>query len=257
MTYAPATLTALARYWISQGGVNLGVVGDPAHAAKGVSYHLGADELTATAYSRTTRRDKAGLTNAASAIDLGRLDGSLGKLRSFSSWLVNQGRMNKPGTSDIREIIYSPDGKRVLRWDRERGYTSLPRPGEADLSHLTHTHVSYYRDSQNRDKTQAFRPFFTPPPVVRYRIQIATGTTSIRVYALGTTGVPRCIAGPPYGTDVPWGGSASSAACLAEVLRKTCDGKSGATTAYVPTGPLKGHVRVGAVHGVTVEKVGG
>jgi hypothetical protein len=60
----------------------------------------------------------------------------------------------------MREIIYSPDGKIVLRWDRERGYSSLARPGEADTSHLTHTHVSWYRDAQNRDHRTAFRPYW-------------------------------------------------------------------------------------------------
>jgi len=164
VTYAPATLQTLAKLWVSQGGVHLGVVGDTAHAAKGYSYHLGKDALAPTAYSIQTARDKAGLTNAASAIDLGRLDGTLMNLRKFSVWLVIQAHANKPGTSDIREIIYSPDGKSVLRWDRERGSASAPRTGEADSSHLTHTHISWYRDSERRDHTTAFRAFFAPLP---------------------------------------------------------------------------------------------
>ena len=160
MTYAPATLTALAAYWMAQGGVNLGIVGDTAHAARGVSYHLGAGQLLPDAYSVQTTRDRAGLTNAASAIDLGKLGGSLPQLRAFSTWLVAQARANAPGTSDLREIIWSPDGVKVLRWDRERGYASEPRTGEADDSHLTHTHISFYRDSEKRDHTTAFRPYF-------------------------------------------------------------------------------------------------
>lgn len=160
MTYNPPTLQSLGNYWNDQGGANLGVVGDTAHAAKGYSYHLGADQLTTDAYSRRTARDVAGLTNAASAIDLGKLDGSLANLRRFSVWLVAQARANASGTSDIREIIYSPDGATVLRWDRERGYASAPRSGEADDSHLTHTHVSWYRDAESRDHTTAFRPYF-------------------------------------------------------------------------------------------------
>jgi hypothetical protein len=164
MTYAPASLSALAVYWVGRGGVNLGVVGDPAHANRGVSYHLGKDQLTSTAYSRLTGRDKRGLTNGASAIDLGRLGGSYAGLRDFSIWLVDACRVNAKGTADMREVIYSPDGKVVLRWDRERGYTSAPRGGEADTSHLTHTHVSWYRDAEKRDHTTAFRPYFAPPP---------------------------------------------------------------------------------------------
>lgn len=163
MTYAPPTITALARYWTQHGGTNLGVVGDTRHVTKGRSYHLGRSQLTSDAYSRQTARDRAGLSDAASALDLGRLNGSLGGLRAFSRWLVERCQQNAPGTQDIREVIYTPDGKTVLRWDRERGLKSAPRPGEADLSHLTHTHVSWYRDSEKRAKVGAFAPFFEKP----------------------------------------------------------------------------------------------
>ena len=162
MTYNPASLRALGAFWTAQGGVNLGVVGDTAHAAKGYSYHLGADQLAVNAYSAQTTRDKAGLSNAASAIDLGRLGGTLSGLRKFSAWLVVQGQKNEPGTADVREIIYTVDGKTVLRWDRERGYVSPPRAGEADDSHLTHTHISFYRDAEARDKRPVFAPYFAP-----------------------------------------------------------------------------------------------
>lgn len=250
MTYAPPTLTALAHYWISQGGVNLGVVGDPAHMAKGTSYHLGKDHLVAGAYSVQTTRDRRGLTDGASAIDLGKLHGSFGDLRAFSSWLVTQGRRNAPGTRDIREIIYSPDGRTVLRWDRERGYASAPRAGEADSTHLTHTHVSFYRDAEARDHTIAFRPYFAPkPPTFTYRVQIAPRAV-VRSYDLGGTTAPHCIAG---WTDTAWGNTGSSAPCEAPVHRKTCDGKSSATTVLVTKGKFKGqHIRVGS--GVTLIK---
>lgn len=61
-------------------------------------------------------------------------------------------------------MIYTPDGKTVLRWDRERGVKSEPRPGEADASHITHTHISFYRDSERRPKVGLFAPFFVKPP---------------------------------------------------------------------------------------------
>lgn len=159
MTFAPATIIALGKYWKAQGGVLLGIVGDTAHQAKGRSYHLGKSQLSVTAYSAKTARDKAGLTEAASAIDLGRLDGSLGDLTDFSVWLVNQCQAGAPGTRDIREVIYGKDGV-VLRYDREDGVRSEEDTGEADNSHLTHTHVSFYRDSQSRDKVSLFKPFF-------------------------------------------------------------------------------------------------
>ncbi len=168
MTFNPPSLKALGSYWVKQGGVNLGVVGDTRHLATGTSYHLGKSALSSDAYSRRTARDKAGLTEAASAIDLGRLDGSLGHLREFSIWLVAQARANAPGTSDIREIIYTPDGLKVYGWSREAGVASKPIKGYGDSSHITHTHISFYRDSELRAKVALFRPYFTPtvtPPV--------------------------------------------------------------------------------------------
>lgn len=165
MSYVPASLASLGSYFRTVNVVNLGVVGDASHNAKGTSYHLGRDRLLSTAYSIKTVRDRNGLTDAASAIDIGRVAGSLGKLRSLSTWLVSQARWNAAGTSDIREIIYSADGRTVLRWDRERGYASAPRAGEADSSHLTHTHVSYYRDSQRRDKVALFKRYFATRPL--------------------------------------------------------------------------------------------
>jgi hypothetical protein len=163
VTFAPAPLRELGAFWTQHHGVNLGVVGDTAHAAKGRSYHLGKSQLSADAYSRQTARDKAGLTEAASAIDLGKLDDSFGRLRAFSRWLVGRCQQNAPGTADIREVIYTADGTEVLRYDRERGITSKPRPGEADGSHLWHTHVSFYRDSEARSKTGLFAPYFALP----------------------------------------------------------------------------------------------
>ena len=162
MTYAPPALIELGRYWVRHGGVNLGVVGDAAHQRKGTSYHLGRSVLADDAYSRKTARDRAGLTDAASAIDLGKLNGNLGQLRTFSKWFVQRCRTNAPGTQDVREFIYSPDGRTVLRWDRERGVNSAPRTGEANNSHLAHSHISFYRDSEKRSKVGLFRPYFEP-----------------------------------------------------------------------------------------------
>ena len=78
------------------------------------------------------------------------------KLRAFSKALVEIAQENPTYARDIREIIYSPDGKLVLRYDRERGANSTPRAGEADNSHLWHTHLSLYRDSGNRMRTIEF-----------------------------------------------------------------------------------------------------
>ncbi len=160
MTFSPPKLLELRAFLAPRTGLsagNLGIVGDTAHAKRGVSYHLGRDHLKGSAYSRKTKRDKEGLSRAASAMDIGNHK----DLRRLSVALVKACQANAPGTSDIREVIYSPDGRRVLRWDRERGFASDPQEGEADDSHLFHTHVSWYRDSEARDKVGVFAPLYS------------------------------------------------------------------------------------------------
>jgi hypothetical protein len=41
-------------------------------------------------------------------------------------------------------MIYTPDGKTVARWDR------LGKRSTGDSSHLWHTHLSFFRDSEGR-----------------------------------------------------------------------------------------------------------
>lgn len=171
MTFAPATLTALGTYWTAQGGINLGIVGNQKHCR---GYHLGRDRIFSNCackpdgtcepgggygdYSVSqSQRDKNGLTNAASAIDLGKLNGSLPELRKFSDWLAKRCLAGHPTTNDIREVIYSPDGKRVFGF--KDGVSTLIL-GYGDNSHLTHTHISWYRDSEARDKRPAFAGYF-------------------------------------------------------------------------------------------------
>jgi hypothetical protein len=164
MTYTPAPLKALGAYWTAHGGVNLGVVGNAAHTS---GYHLGRDRiydgtgpgLGDNDYSVKLARDKAGLTNAASAIDLGKLNGSLPQLREFSIWLVAELMAKPMYRRDFREVIYSPDGVKVQR------YSALDNlihtgPGNGDASHTGHTHLSYLRDSEGRDKIAAFAGYF-------------------------------------------------------------------------------------------------
>jgi hypothetical protein len=162
VTYAPGTIVDLSRYWTEQGGVSLGIVGDAKHR-KG--YHLGRDRiygpngLGAQDYSVKTPRDRLGLSDAASAIDLGKLGGTYLGLWDFSAWLAGRCMTFAPGTIDVREIIF---------WDRPSqtvlGWSSLTPdrliPGYGDSSHRTHTHISFYRDSESRSKTALFAPYF-------------------------------------------------------------------------------------------------
>lgn len=158
MTYPPNTLLELGRYWTDHGGINLGIVGDAAHTR---GYHLGRDRIYSPSgvgdqdYSVNLARDKRGLSNGAAAIDLGRLRGSLPNLYAFSRALVDLCQSGSEGTQDIREIIYSPDGKRVQRYSHVDGLIHSG-PGNGDASHIGHTHVSYYRDSEARRKIAPF-----------------------------------------------------------------------------------------------------
>jgi hypothetical protein len=170
MSYAPITLTRLAAYWKQHDGdpeidgVNLGIVGDLSHQSR-ASYHNGKDVIekynrtSANDYSIRTSRDRAGLTNAASAIDLGRLEGSLTELWKFSMWFATQCKNDSVKYRDVREVIFwDPAKGRVVGWSALAPTSFINDYG--DLSHKTHTHMSFYRDSESRDKISLFSPYF-------------------------------------------------------------------------------------------------
>lgn len=227
MSFAPLSLRELAAYWNDQGGTVLGIVGDAGHTH---GYHIGKDRIYdgsgpgsgANDYSVKLARDKAGLTNAAAAIDLGRLDGSLANLRTFSVWLVDQATRNRTAYRDVREIIYSPDGKTVWRFDGQDGRTRTG-PGQGDDTHLTHTHISWYRDSENRLKIPLIAPYFeggadvpvlsayipgqvaTVKPTANVRTEPKLNATIIRVVSLAegwvVTGWCKGDVDPDGGSD--------------------------------------------------------
>jgi hypothetical protein len=141
----------------------LGISGDTNHVEGGDSYHLGANQLRDNAsYSRRESDRDHHPSNAASAFDLG--DGwrhgldlsheSKDRARQtflrFNRLYVAALKAREPGTEDIREIIYTVDGTTV-----ERADVLGKRHGGPD-SHLTHTHTSFFRDSEGR-RDGAFR----------------------------------------------------------------------------------------------------
>jgi hypothetical protein len=166
MSYAPATLKAARTLYIDLikglgyniNPLSVGIVGDDSHANSGTSYHLGKDALKAGAYSVVESSRDRNPTDAAMALDLGwfsiKVDGQTHNLRTFSRWLVDQCEANTADTRDIREVIYSLDGDNVKRWDR------LGRRTTGDSSHTSHTHISYFRDSESRDKSALIRRYF-------------------------------------------------------------------------------------------------
>ncbi|MEU1689512.1 hypothetical protein [Micromonospora sp. NPDC005707] len=172
MTSAPANLLAVRNLLLTHLNVDknavrsqdlepaeVGIVGDPNHRG---GYHCGSDRVVPRDYSVVeSTRDSSGLTLHASALDVGAFSvtsgGATHNLRTFSTWLVSQCAAGATDARDIREIIYSPDGRTVKRWDR------LGKRTSGDDSHLFHTHVSFFRDSTkaNRDQTPLFRRYLT------------------------------------------------------------------------------------------------
>ncbi|MGC5033089.1 hypothetical protein [Micromonospora sp. DT229] len=172
MTRAPENLMAVRRLLLDHLDVDpgkvrdqdlepneVGIIGDAAHRG---GYHCGSDRVVTNDYSVVeSSRDRNGLTLDAAALDVGMFQVSVGgrnhNLATFSAWCVAQCQADAPDARDIREIIYSPDGKVVRRWDR------LGRRNTGDRSHLWHTHFSFFRDSikANRDQTPLFRRYLT------------------------------------------------------------------------------------------------
>lgn len=153
MTYAPGDLLIVRNYVRTKTGLpdtSMGIVGDTSHNSSG-GYHVGRDVMSmlGTApeqpggdYSYTeSQRDRNGLTNAASAFDLG---GAFPRFREITVGIVNACKAGDPRTRDIREVIYTDNGTTVKRWD------ALGRRTTGDSSHLQHTHVSFFRDSDGR-----------------------------------------------------------------------------------------------------------
>ncbi|SBT64209.1 hypothetical protein GA0070622_1179 [Micromonospora sediminicola] len=164
-TTAPQTLLDARRLLLDHLGGNglepaeVGIVGDPAHRG---GYHCGSDRVVSGDYSVVeSPRDRTGLSSYACALDIGTFTVTIGgrrhDLQTFSTWLARECAAGATDTRDIREVIYSPDGSTVRRWDR------LGKRASGDDSHRWHTHISYHRDAikAGRDQTALFRRYLT------------------------------------------------------------------------------------------------
>lgn len=152
MTIAPPALLAARKWIIDHWNIDpekVGIVGDPKHFG---GYHCGEDRVVHNDYSVVeSTRDIRGLSAYASALDIGTFNNGPMNLQHFSRWLVAQCKAKTPETGNIREVIYSPDGKVVKRWDR------LGRRTTGDDTHLWHTHISIFRDASNADLVKLFK----------------------------------------------------------------------------------------------------
>lgn len=160
MTNSPQNLLNVRAIYQRYTGLPAVSLGIQHFTPQGGGYHEGNDLLAAagrlnTDYSkRETHLDQPG-TNDASAIDIGYFDVTLPNgrrvtLRDHSAWII----AHWDDAWFIREIIYSPDGHVVKRKDRLGIRTS------GDDSHLTHDHVSYFRDYTTNPAIPAFHQRF-------------------------------------------------------------------------------------------------
>jgi hypothetical protein len=151
MSYAPQTLLDAREYVLDQTGLSegaVGIVGDKNHR---YGYHLGKDRLTSGDYSASLSRDKRGLSNGAAALDIGNFK----RLVELTAFLVAEARAGR--LPDVREIIGPHKDGRAYRWDFADGEVEQREDGD---SHEWHLHLSYYRDSEGREKVSPFRRFF-------------------------------------------------------------------------------------------------
>lgn len=198
--------------------MEVGVIGDANHRG---GYHCGRDRVVAGDYSVIeSPRDRNGLTLDAAALDVGlfevRSGGRTHTLRSFSVWCVNQCKANTPDSRDIREIIYSPDGKVVRRWDR------LGRRITGDDSHLWHTHFSFFRDSikVGRDQTPLFRRYLATIGLIPPEDDMPLTDADAQKVAAAVLNMQLGRSGPALGTAVQstYGQLSKLSAALAEQL---------------------------------------
>lgn len=159
MTTAPEDLKQVQVYAKDKTGQpwsSLGII----HATpQGGGYHEGEDllilagtapgpEYPGSDYSYTdSPRDllpngRLAGGNNASGFDWG---GDFKGFHGFNKFIEARMRANDPRLRDVREFIYTTDGKTVKRIDRtgKQGNTG-------DASHLTHSHFSFFRDSLGR-----------------------------------------------------------------------------------------------------------
>jgi hypothetical protein len=125
-----------------------GIVGDVAHS---FGYHLARRDLPTTDYSVQLPKDKLGPGDAASALDVS-LPPDL--MIACTQRLLTAARQRDPRLRALREFCGTTDGQHTHPYDLSNGQDG---PLDSwDSSHLTHIHLSFYREYA--DNTQALAP---------------------------------------------------------------------------------------------------
>ncbi len=156
MTSAPPDLVALRSQLLQVTGLSataLGIAPDAAHLSSG-GYHVGVADIRRIGrwnsdYSTRQARDRSVGGNMASAVDVGsawRNGGRAAWLR-FNNLLYQEMRDRPQNLPALRAINVSLDGRRKQRYDQlHRGDGLIASADTVD----THTHLSFWRDSEGR-----------------------------------------------------------------------------------------------------------
>lgn len=163
MTTTPDDLRNIRAYLMPRTGLPAVSLGVQHFQPDGGGYHEGEDLLNEGGsadddYSvNESQRDRNGLTDDASALDVGDFDDGQGHtLEGLNAFMVARCQAGDPRARNIREIIYKSGPGTVSRWD------ALGVRSDGDLSHLTHGHYSFFRDSAGtRDRPDDFMGLLT------------------------------------------------------------------------------------------------
>ncbi len=155
MTNAPSDLLAVRARMMAATGLtdpaDVGIVGDGAHSRTG-GYHEGHDVLQAlgvldTDYSVAEyTRDRAGLTDSASALDVALAWPTGGRAAAirWTNLLVADLLAGMPGPECLRAMNYSPAGTTRCRRDKRSGLVEQASSDSVDI----HTHFEFFRDTE-------------------------------------------------------------------------------------------------------------
>lgn len=155
MTNSPTDLLTVRQHVMALTGLtdpaDVGIVGDGMHQHSG-GYHEGRDVLAGLGalwsdYSVTEYdRDRTGLTNSASALDIALAWPNGGRAAGirFTNLMVADLIADAPGTESIRAINYTPDGVRKRRRDKRNGLKETVSSDTVDI----HTHFEFFRDTE-------------------------------------------------------------------------------------------------------------
>lgn len=196
MTTSPDNMLQIRYLFQRKTGLPAVSLGIQHYSPQGGGYHEGNDLLAKagrkdTDYSkRESARDRPG-TDEASAIDIGDFKVTLPNGRVVTEIDLHRFVERNFGADDalwMREYIYSPDKKKVLRLDR------MGRRKSGDNSHRTHCHVSKFRDVRDNSPVRFFERFWNEmegkqidvtPSEIRQIVAEVTGALGVGITSDG------------------------------------------------------------------------